>query len=219
MDAFIKKHEYNYIKQCLTDLNNTLRGCVDINIIDATNAYLQDKILNLFSDLSWEQKELLDISTIKEQLQIDNYLANLDEYVYGMPNITAAEVKRLFKKEKKIRIPNINTQGTKSVYLGWIDEAIRKLFVVYNMNGKLIGMACRMPKHSSNNIHICILCYHTGSSSEVAFVSHICKSANSKKGTYRSIGFDICLDSTKCNQRISAVDKLEEILKDVNSIK
>ncbi|MGV2687308.1 elongation factor G-binding protein, partial [Clostridium perfringens] len=104
-------------------------------------------------------------------------------------------------------------------YLGWIDESIRKLFVVYNMNGKLIGMACRIPNYSSNNAHICTLCNHVGGKNEIAFVSSICKTANPKEGNYKSIGFDICLDSTKCNERIVSVEKLEKILKDVNNIK
>lgn len=33
MEAFIKKHKYNYIKKCLNDLNNTFKSCVDINIV------------------------------------------------------------------------------------------------------------------------------------------------------------------------------------------
>lgn len=33
---------------------------------------------------------------------------------------------------------------------------------------------------------------------------------------YKSIGFDICLDSNKCNERIESVEKLEKILKEVN---
>ncbi|MDZ7548075.1 protein adenylyltransferase SelO family protein, partial [Clostridium perfringens] len=60
---------------------------------------------------------------------------------------------------------------------------------------------------------------HVGEKNEVAFVSAICKTANSKEGNYKSIGFDICLDSAKCNERIVSVEKLEKILKDVNNIK
>ncbi|MCY6372590.1 FusB/FusC family EF-G-binding protein [Clostridium ganghwense] len=219
MNAFIKKYQYNYIKKCLKDLNNAFRGCVDINIIEATKAYINEKILCLFTNLSEEEKELLDISKINDHLQIDNYLSGLDEYIYGMQNITNAQINKLFKKEKKFKLPNINAQDSKNVYLGWIDESIRKLFVVYNMNDKLIGMACRISNHSSNNTHVCALCNHVGNQNEVAFVSPICKTANSKNGNYRSIGFDICLDSAKCNERIVAVEKLEKILKDVNNIK
>lgn len=219
MKAFIKKHEYNYIRKCLNDLNNAFRGCVDINIIQSAKAYIQEKILYLFTSLSEEEKELLDISKITDSSHIDKYLAELNEYVYGMPNITNAQISRLFKKEKKLKLPNLNAQDLKNVYLGWIDKSTGKLFVAYNMDDKLIGMACRITNHVSNNARRCVLCNHVGGENEVAFVSPICKTANSAEGAYRSIGFDICLDSENCNKRIVSIEKLEKILKDVNNIK
>ena len=219
MESFIKKHEYNYIKRCLNDLNNTFRGCVDITIIEANKVYIQEKTLRLFTNLSEEEQSLLDINKIKDHLQIDTYLSELNEYVYGMPPITNAQINRLFKKEKKFKFPDLNAQDSKNVYLGWIDDSIKKLFVVYNMDGKLIGMACRTPNYSSNNTHVCTLCNHVGKENEVAFVSPICKTTNSGEGNYKSIGFNICLDSAKCNERILSVENLEKLLRDVNNIK
>lgn len=219
MKAFIKKHEYNYIKKRLHDLNNAFRNCTDINIIQAVKASAQEKILRFFTNLSEEEKELLDISKITDPLHIDNYLRELNEYVYGMPNITKTQIIKLFKKEKKLKLPDLNAQDSKIVYLGWIDESIRKLLIVYNMNGKFIGMACRLPNLNSNNTNVCTLCNHIGPENEVAFVSPICKTSNPGKDAYKSIGFHICLDSAKCNDRIVSLEKLEELLKDVNNIK
>lgn len=219
MKAFIKKHEYNYIKKCLYDLNGTLRYCVDAAIIDANRSYINGKILNFFTNLSQEEKELLDISKISDPLHIDKYLDKLNQHVYGMPPITNAQISKLFKKEKKFKLPDLNSQASKIVYLGWIDESIRKLFVAYNLNGKLIGMSCKLPNHSSTNANVCAICNHLGEESELAFVSSICKTDNGGKDSYKSIGFNICLDIQKCNERIMSVEKLEKILKDVNNIK
>lgn len=217
MKSFIKKHEYNYIRKRLYDLNNAIKVCLDINIIEVTKAYKHQQILNIFTNLSDEEKELLDISKITAPLHIDKYLAKLNEYVYGMPNITNAQINRLFKKQKKFKLPSLNAQDSKNVYLGWIDNSMRKLFVAYNMDGKLIGMACRISS-GSKSAHRCVLCNHAARENEVAFVSPICKTANTGEGAYRSIGFDLCLDSKKCNERIVAIEKLEKILKDVNNI-
>lgn len=143
----------------------------------------------------------------------------LDEYVYGMPTITNTQISKLFKKEKKLKLPSPSAQDAKNVYLGWIDESTRKLLVAYKMNGKLMGMACRITTSGSNNSYLCALCNHVGSENEVAFVSPMCKISNAGEGGYKSIGFDMCLDSQMCNERISSVDKLEKFLKDVNNIK
>jgi len=216
MKVFIKKHEYNYIRKRLYDLDNAFRVCLDTNIIEVTKAYKHLQILNIFTNSSEEEKEVLDISKITTPVHIDKYLAELNEYVYGMTKITNAQINRLFKKEKKFKLPNLDAQDSKNVYLGWIDNSSRKLFVVYNIDGKLIGMACRTSSYGSNNAHRCVLCNHSAGENEVNFVSPICKTTG--EGSYRSIGFDLCLDSKKCNERIVAIEKLEKILKDVNNI-
>lgn len=219
MKAFIKKQDYNFIKKCMADLHGTLRNCVDPNIIETNKAYINEKIINRFSSLSDEEKNLIDITKITDPLHIDKYLEDLNEYVYGMPAIKSNQITKLFRKEKKLKIPDLDFENSKKVYLGWIDEGSRKLFLAYNMNGKLLGMSCKIPSYNSSNNHICTLCNHIGNDTEVAFVSAVCKTSNPEQGTYRSLGFDICLDSEKCNERITSTDKLEKLLKDVNNIK
>lgn len=217
MHAFIKKQEFNYIKKCLFDLNNAFRNCVDSNIVETTKLITQDKILNFFNNLSDEEKEILDISKINEPLQIDSYLKDLDKYVYGMSNVTKNELTKVFKKEKKLKLPNLDIEDSKLVYLGWIDEATNKLLIVYNVDGKLLGMACRLTLNSPKGANVCTLCNHIGSENEVAFVSPICKPRS--EDDYKSLGFHICLNSEECNERITSTEKLENILKTVNRIK
>lgn len=217
MHAFIKKQEFNYIRKCLFDLNNAFRNCVDSNIVETTKLITQDKILNFFNNLSDEEKEILDISKINEPLQIDSYLKDLDKYVYGMSNVTKNELTKVFKKEKKLKLPNLDIEDLKLVYLGWIDEATNKLLIVYNVDGKLLGMACRLTLNSPKGANVCTLCNHIGSENEVAFVSPICKPRS--EDDYKSLGFHICLNSEECNERITSTEKLENILKTVNRIK
>lgn len=85
------------------------------------------------------------------------------------------------------------------------------------MGGKNIGMSCRIVSQNSNTSHICSFCNNAGSDAEIAFVSTVCKT-NTKYGNYKSIGFSVCLDSQKCNNQITSLDKLEKILKEANNI-
>lgn len=217
MKEFIKKQEYNYIKRCMSDLNGALRNCVDKNVVDAVAISCQDKILSHFDYLSDDQKRILDISKVTEPVLIDPYLKNLEKYVYGMKSLSSTEVIKVFKKEKKLKLPNLNIEESNLVYLGWNDEATRKLLIVYKLDGKLLGMACRLPKTSNKGTNICALCNRIGSESEVAFVSPICKQTS--EDDYKSLGFYVCLDSSECNERIESVEKLEELIKTVNRIK
>ena len=217
MDTFIKKQEYNYIKNCLFDLNNAFRNCVDNNIVETTKVIAQDKILAFFDNLSEEEKEILNISKVTDPLDISTYLKDLNQYVYGMPTITGSEINKVFKKEKKLKLPDLSIQDSKLVYLGWIDESTRKLLITYNMDGKLLGMACRLTSSKRNSTNICTLCNHIGSESEVAFVSPICKPQS--QDDYKSLGFYVCLNSLECNERITSTEKLEQLIKAVNRIK
>ena len=54
MKPFIKKEDFNFIKKCITDLHGTLRNCTDPNIIETNKAYINEKILSRFSELSNE---------------------------------------------------------------------------------------------------------------------------------------------------------------------
>ena len=78
MKAFIKKHEYNYIRKRLFDLDNAFRVCLDMNIIEVTKAYKHLQILNIFTNLSDAEKEILDISKLTTPVDIDKYLDELD---------------------------------------------------------------------------------------------------------------------------------------------
>ena len=216
MKEFIKKQQFNYIKRCLNDLKNAFRNCVDANIVETTKLCCQDKILSYFEDLSSEQREILNIGKINDPLQIEPFLKALDKYVYGMNKLSKADINKVFKKEKKLKLPDLDSDA-KVVYTGWIDESTKKLFIIYNLDGKLLGMACRLPKTTKKSSNICAICNRIGSEREVEFVSPICKPLSEED--YKSLGFYICLDSKECNERIESVEKLEDILKVVNRIK
>ncbi|MGL4773453.1 MAG: FBP domain-containing protein, partial [Clostridium sp.] len=115
--------------------------------------------------------------------------------------------------------PEFDFKEKKTVYLGWFDESTRKLLISYNMNGKLVGMVCRLQGFNSTKTHICALCNRMGKDDEITYVSSLCKTTSKSLDAYKSTAFYVCLDSEKCNEKITSTDKLEEILKDVNNIK
>lgn len=218
MSPFIKKYEYNFVAKCLYDLNNAFRNCTDKKIVESTKAYIGNKIYAKFDSLSEEERKILDITKIVDPLQIEGYLKEVRPYVYGMKIPTSKTLTKLFKKEKKLKLPDLSEDKT-LVYLGFIDPSIRKLLIAYDYNGSLLGMSCRLSDSTSNNTNVCTLCNHIGKKDEVAFVSPICKTSSKSLDAYKSIGFYICLDSEKCNERITSTEKLEDLLKKVNNIK
>lgn len=156
-----------------------------------------------------------DIS-INDPLYIEVYIKKLDKYVYGMESITNAQISKLFKKEKKLKLPSQELLDSKKVYLGWIDEGTQKMLIAYKMNNRLLGMTCRLTDLNTNCS--CALCNNRGDDKDpVVYVSSLCKTKNTMDN-YKSIAFAVCADSKKCNERITSTDKIEEIFKEVHAL-
>lgn len=210
MDAFIKNHQFNYIEKLMKELENTFIQCVDIEIINISKALIQEKIYNSFNEINEEQRALLNLEDVKGILYIDMFIKKITPYVYGMPEISKAQIRRLFKKEKKLKFPKLdNIEFSSLTYLGWRDIGSNKVYIVYKMDDKLVGMTCRTIDPKVQGSNRCVLCGCGGSSKDVAFVSVVKKSSEN----YKSIGFCICMDSKRCNERITSISKLEELIK------
>ena len=164
---------------------------------------------------------------MKRKKNLDERIAASSDYLITMKNDSLdfqdaikenhlLDFNKVFKKEKKLKLPDLSIQDSKLVYLGWIDEATKKLLITYNLNGNLLGMSCRLTESKPNSSNICTLCNHIGTSAEVGFVSPICKPKN--QDDYKSLGFYICLNSDECNERITSTEKLETLIKIVNRL-
>ncbi len=205
MKAFIKKEQYNAINKHMKELASVLKFCPDTQVVESNKLHCELQIFNLFEDLDDQQMKQLELISIDSVKKIENYLANLDEYVYGMDGTTPMQLKKLFKKEKHLKLPSDEILTAPKVYLGWQDTSNKKLYMAYYHHNTLLGMACKIQPAKPTAANICKLCNHVGGSSEVAFVSPVCKSSGDG---YRSIGFYACLDSQKCNERITSTINL-----------
>lgn len=218
LDMFIPVIKYNFIKKCLGEISNALMNCVDGHIIETTKAYQQERIFSAFTDLTESQRALLNVSNIREGFQIEQFLKGLEPYIYGMDAISNETVSRLFRKEKKLKIPQDLDLNRKRAYLGWIDSGSRKLILIHKPGAEAFGMACRLPQVKAKTTNVCALCNRIGDETQVAFVSPVCKTAHLGPDAYKSLGFYICLDSEACNDRITSLDKLEELLSVMNNV-
>jgi len=95
-------------------------------------------------------------------------------------------------------------------YLSWNDLGYNKKFIVYELEGKMVGIECEFTPTSKKNI--CSFCHSFG---EVAYFSTVTKVKKSKNPDYfKSIGNLICVDNTECNKKITNVDYLSGFLKE-----
>lgn len=213
MEPFIKNHQYNYIKKQIDILQNATLTVADPKVMEAVRYGSEAKVIDVFPNVTDIQKQLLGrISSLKAE-EFQDYLRSLLPYLVEFPQVTEKQIRKLFPKNKKLKAPNLVTiDYHKVTYLGWINISSNKLFIVYHLKGKAVGIEGRYTLVNKKNI--CALCHGY---TDVALFSAISKSraANVSSDYYKAVGHYICINSHECNKRITDVTPLERFIGDV----
>lgn len=217
MKPFIRNHQYNLIKKQADLLQHACSTVSDPKVVEAVRYSAQSKIIEAFPDATEHQKQLLEqLSTLNTAGEFEQYLHSLTPYMTEFAQVTENQLKKLFPKNKKLKLPDLSAIDYRQVtYLGWVDIATNKLFLVYDLNGQLVGIEGRYTPAVKKSI--CFLCNRH---EEVALFSAITKTkpANASPDYYKAIGNYLCMNSDSCNKNMTDVTVLERFVRDVVGI-
>lgn len=210
-EKFIKNEQLNFIKKQIAFIKDSRNKNVPKNVfatvIDLANA----KIIDLFPNLSEAQYEMLDISKLKTEMEYEQYIQHLSGYLLSFPTMTEQQLKKMFPKQKKLKLPDLsNIDHHHLTYLSWKDLRSNRKIIIYELEGKMVGIECEFSSTTKKNL--CSFCNCFGEVSQISTVTKTKKTKN--PDYYRSIGNYICADSNECNKKITNVDYLEDFLKD-----
>jgi Elongation factor G-binding protein, N-terminal/FBP C-terminal treble-clef zinc-finger len=207
---FIRNHYYNLIKKQVGQLQHACNNGADPKVIEAVEFNVLSTILGEFPETTKEQKQIIEqFVGLRKTEDFHQYFSSLEPYLEKFSEVTGKQIAKLFPKIKKLKSPNLNAIDYRKVsYLGWIDIATQSLFIVYHLNGQTVGVQGR---YTPANKGVCFLCNGIG---DVALFSSIKKSkpANVSSDYYKAIGNYICVDSDRCNDKITNVAVLEKFL-------
>lgn len=213
MDAFIMNHHYNFIKKQVDIVLGALKTGTDRKVQEAVKYSAETKVLELFPHVSEDQKQLVErISSCKTTEEFQEYLRSLDPYVIDFPRVSDKQISKLFPKNKKLKMPDFTAINYHALtYLGWLDISTNKLFMVYPLNGKVVGVEGKYTQTHKKGV--CFLCNGYG---EVALFSAITKSRGSQSADYyKAVGNYMCMDSHACNKNITDVTSIERFIETV----
>lgn len=210
-EKFIKNEQLNFIKKQIDLIKDTTKKNVPPTVLAAAHDLAHAKILDLFPNASLDQQEMLDLSGLKTDGEYERYSQRISSFLLPFPKITEQQLKKMFPKNKKLKLPDLSIiDHNKLTYLSWNDLRSNKKFIVYELDGKMVGIECKFTPTSKSNY--CSVCNCLG---EVAYFSTVTKEKKSKNPDYyKSIGNLICADSSECNKKITDVDYLTNFLKD-----
>ncbi|KEQ25694.1 FusB/FusC family EF-G-binding protein [Paenibacillus tyrfis] len=210
---FIRNHQYNFIKKQVDLLERACHSVTDPKVVESVRYNAHFNIMEAFPDAADLQKQMLEsVSALRTEREFQHYLHSLEPYLTEFPEVTGKQLAKLFPKNKKLKLPDLTAIDYRYVtYFGWVDIATNKLFIVYRLNGQLVGMEGRfIPANKS----VCFLCNRHA---EVALFSAVTKSkpANASPDYYKAIGNYLCVDSEVCNKHITDVTALEKFVREV----
>ncbi|THF72976.1 FusB/FusC family EF-G-binding protein [Cohnella fermenti] len=208
---FILNHQYNLIRKQIRQLKTACQTASDPKVVKSVREGTQLAIAEAFPDASPEQSALLEsFLPCESEEQFSRYLLALEPYRAAFPGTTDGQLRKLFPKIKKLKLPELSGVDLRSVtYLGWLDIAANKQFLVYPLRGKLIGVEGRFNPAPKKGI--CFVCKKQG---DVSLFTAIAKSkpANASPDYYKAIGNYLCADSDACNRNLTELDALETFL-------
>lgn len=214
VEPFIRHHQYNFIKNQAEIVQKATVSVADPKVLEAVRYSAESKVLNAFPHAMEIQVQLLKkIASLKEAEDFKQYVHSLLPYVIPFPQVTEKQLKKLFPKNKKLKVPDLLTIDYHAItYLGWMDVATNKLFIVYPAREDVVGIEGKYT--IANRKNTCSLCNGHG---EVALFTAISKTrmAHVSPDYYKAIGNYICTDSAQCNKRITDVTALERFIHDI----
>ncbi|PGY09111.1 FusB/FusC family EF-G-binding protein [Bacillus sp. AFS031507] len=210
-EKYIKNADYNFILKQVALIKDSYKKNAAPNVIQAVKDIANLKIIELFPNATDEQKEMLDLSALKTDQEYNKYIQQLHVYLLLFPKISEAQMKKMFPKNKKLKLPDLDKMNLHQLtYLSWVDISINKKFIVFELEGRMVGIECKYTLLNKDNI--CSFCNRFG---QVAYISTVTKEKKAKNPDYyKAIGNYICFDSTECNKNITNVDYLTTFLKE-----
>lgn len=212
---FIRNHQYNLIKKQATLLQHTCQTVADPKIVDTVRYSAYTKITEAFPQADEHQLRLLErITTLDKTEEFSQFLLSLEPYLIEFEQVTDKQLKKLFPKSKKLKLPNREELDLRhTTYLGWTDIGTNRMYLVHQLDGRLVGIEGKFTQAKKKST--CFLCNRQ---EEVALFTAETKSkpANASSDYYKAIGNYMCMNSHVCNQNITDTSALEMFIRTIN---
>lgn len=210
-ERFIKNEQFNFISKQVSWIKDSTKQNLPSGVLAAVYDLSNEKIINCIPNLTAKQKNILDFSKFKTVEEYEQALKLLANYLSPFPTVTEQQLKKLFPKSKKLKLPDLsNVDLQRLSYLSWNDSRSNKKYIIYELEGQLVGVECTFSPSTTKNI--CSICHSYGEVTQFSTITKAKKANN--PDYYKSIGNLICVDSSECNKKITDVTYLQDFLKE-----
>lgn len=206
LERFIENHQFNYIREQVEIIRDSRKKSLPVSVLQAVIDLANAKISYLFPEATPSQLAMIDVSTLQTDESYDMFMDGLRPHVRSFPHVSEQQVKKLFPKQKKLKLPDVaDLNVNRMSYMSWNDlRSNRKYILCEKEDHQLIGIECKPSPNSKKNI--CAFCNQLA---EVSYCVTITKAKQAKNPDYyKAIGTYICTDSATCNEKMTNLNGL-----------
>lgn len=205
LERFIENHQFNYIREQVETIRDSRKKSLPSSVLQVVIDLANAKIAFLFPEATPARLSMLDVSKLKTDEAYDRFIDELRPHVRSFPQVSEQQVKKMFPKQKKLRLPNeANLNMNRTSYLSWNDLRSNRKYILCEKDHQLIGIECKASANTKRNI--CAFCNQLA---EVSYCVTITKAKQAKNPDYyKAIGTYICTDSASCNEKMTNLDPL-----------
>ncbi len=201
IQPFLTVANYHLLEQQMNKILQTLATTQDKNVILTVRGLAQTEITEKVVMTPAQAQLIAPILSVTERGTGEAYLNDLKSYVIPFKPITASTIKSLFKKEKKLKLPNLEQMDFQQIcYFAWDDYGTNRKYVIIEQDDKLKAIKGTFAHHTIRGI--CAICNRHA---EIGLFTTSIK--GNIVGTYTNHSNYICADSDSCNQHVTDMDK------------
>ncbi|MGG2080716.1 FusB/FusC family EF-G-binding protein [Lysinibacillus pakistanensis] len=201
IQPFLTVANYHLLEQQMNKILQTLATTKDKNVILAVRGIVDSEITTKLV-LSVEEAQLIEqLFNVTDRVQGEAYLEQLKPYVIPFKAVTPSILKSLFKKEKKLKLPNLEEIDLQQIcYFTWDDYGTHRKYVVIEKDEQFKAIKGTISNETIKGI--CSIC------NRHADVHLFTTSVKGREiGTFTNHSNYICVDSQQCNQHITDLEK------------
>ncbi|ARI77154.1 FusB/FusC family EF-G-binding protein [Halobacillus mangrovi] len=207
MEAFIRSDQYNYIQDQTRNLIQGHTTTNDAAVTQALKSLTLEKVFKCFNHLNENQINLLQqVESIKDETEAIFFLSRLKQHIIPFPKLNEKEIRDLFPKVKKLKIPDINHINWNELsYLSWNDHGSNRKYFIHFQHGNYYSLRGSFKPSAQKGM--CTICNEY---EHVGMFTATLKGGGSdhlvRRGNY------ICQDSYNCNQNLKSLEPLESFI-------
>lgn len=202
-EQFLSVGQFHKIQHMLQKFLNAKKATNDKDTLQAVQGIIEDEVKETMTDLHSIDNILQELFHVNDATSAELFLMQLKQHVSPFPTPEMAEIKKLFKKEKKLKLPTLeSTDFKETMYLSWEDLGTNKQYIVIHAHNEFEALSGVVDaKHIKG---VCAFCRRHATTRLFTTKKKGSGDLFVKNSQY------ICIDSDQCNQNLTEIEVIEE---------